>query len=694
MSVFQKDGFLNIEKERLRFDDDKMPMLVGGIAELARDDMPASTVVNLGNLVRETEFVQSPFVIGSILFLCAGLTSWVLLIVSLSQHGQWHWTVLFGIIGLHLSLIVMLAAPLWHAYRTCRPSKYLNGQIWNFLIQQEGATSIPSKFTFMRTWSQAKDGVHQTLHFCGDVSYLSKMWFKALMMLVSATCAVSYICQYAVLKGADTTPAAIWIAVQAAFAFLRVLIWIFDPPFDDPRSSHAEYMAFSNNDFPDFSPIRIISDFLGDGKTDFEDNLSLSLVRRTMKIPLWALQYFQENDFTQIIQNSKPQYSYDVPQALPSEQLLVGPSNLEPQASKDSKQSDRVVVNNEPMTAYYIPETSLSFLLERRLEQFAGLDQPPINLIYLEKACRLELRLMLLRLTTSASHRVQPVTLMDYDKPLRDVTVSSKSMTPWRHGRFPPLSLTWLPIPAACDVKSWRSQAKPNSGDSQNVTCSIAEIVDTPQDYKIGLSSIIISTWLDSFSGAIQPEVLTAMNDFLQFDFTSLGPTPSCEDPNIIIDVRYVPLSRSWAIWRAATPASEPRPKKWLENSIEDFDQPVLRKQNKGMFVLDFKTSQRAMRFASEYLGYKKEARAIRYLKRANELAVRLRNMRRRASALTKLPFWHLEKYLALPFDIIFVALDILVTGVEKVASRALQHSNELDLSDVVVTLDSIKHPT
>ena len=133
-----------IEKERQRFDSDKVPMLggaqkerkrfrsdhvanLGGQNEAMKDDegyVPC-TVINLGNKVREIEITQSPLIISILLFLCSGLTSWVLLIVSLGQKGRWHWTVLFGVLGLHISMIVMLSPPLWHAYRTCRVCYFL-----------------------------------------------------------------------------------------------------------------------------------------------------------------------------------------------------------------------------------------------------------------------------------------------------------------------------------------------------------------------------------------------------------------------------------------------------------------------------------------------------------------------------------------------------------------------------------------
>ena len=56
-----------------------------------------------------------------------------------------------------------------------------------------------------------------------------------------------YICQYIEVKKADTIAAARWLGIQAGLALLRIIIWVWDPEFDDyghndliPESANTE----------------------------------------------------------------------------------------------------------------------------------------------------------------------------------------------------------------------------------------------------------------------------------------------------------------------------------------------------------------------------------------------------------------------------------------------------------------------
>ena len=723
VSVFQEKDQLVIDKERQRFDDDKVPILAGGIREITENaEMPAHTIINIGNMIRESEFTQSPWIIGLLLFLCSALTSWVLLIASFSQDSHWHWTVVFGIVGLHLSLIIMLAAPLWHAYRTCRPSNYASGEVWAFLTcTQDDSTHVPTKFTFMRTCSPAKDGVHQVLHFCGDVSYLSTLRFKILMVTVSGMCTVSYICQYAVLKGAEDTAAAVWIGIQAGFALLRVLIWILDPPFDDPRSSHAEYIAFDNGLFSEFSLMRILTDFMGDGVEDFEDTPTLNPVRRRLLVPQWALHYLQGTDFGQALQNSKPQHPQDVPQVTePDQTTMMGPtpgssgnsrSDVQRYPSSISSGPITPKVDDENVAGYYVLETSLSVLYDRRIASvstIAGdtestgstksshenekaavddkkkpdrdkeetMNNQEEQFTDLTKALELDSRLILLRFENPDAPKsplVRPCVVVNMEKPFReDRTDLTDVVKYWRYGRR--IYQNWLPTPTLADIKSWQAQPEGSTSDDTKWKYIVVGLDEFMGDYKTGYSELRV-VWQNSYSLTLAPKVLAAFEAFHDYDFNTLKSAPHVDEPSLILDTRQVPLSRSWTILGAAQRGYEIEPRDWLDLSLEEFSKPMFRKQKDPMFRLKFGTAEQAMKFAACYLDYTEELSMIKLLKRVNKFAALMDGLESFLEWITHIPILGIDKLFEKVIYTFLHPVDFFIRSTRMRAARSLKCS-------------------
>ena len=49
----------------------------------------------------------------------------------------------------------------------------------------------------------------------------------------------SYVCQYIEIRKSDTNAAAWWLGIHTGLAFLRVVVWIWDPDFDNFALSYS-----------------------------------------------------------------------------------------------------------------------------------------------------------------------------------------------------------------------------------------------------------------------------------------------------------------------------------------------------------------------------------------------------------------------------------------------------------------------
>ncbi|PWO24289.1 trichothecene efflux pump [Pyrenophora tritici-repentis] len=82
-------------RRKKRFFDPQLTPIVN-VGSDWPEKLYSKTVVNLGNLQREKSVSQSPILIGLLLFLCPGMTAWLLLVVSTTWNG----VLLFATLGL------------------------------------------------------------------------------------------------------------------------------------------------------------------------------------------------------------------------------------------------------------------------------------------------------------------------------------------------------------------------------------------------------------------------------------------------------------------------------------------------------------------------------------------------------------------------------------------------------------------
>ena len=752
VTIFADGENLIVDKERQRFDKDNAPILEGGWNHFTKhhEQLPPSTVVNLGNKLRESEFTQSPYLIGALLFSCSGITSWALLIASFSANGHWHWTVLYGIIALHVSLIVMITPTLVHAHRTCRPATYINGQIWNFLSgRQQDPNFVPKKFTFWRTCTKTVDGYHQVLHFTGDVSYIYTFSFKVMMTAASAVCTAAYvcedaldfmartdfpqICQYAVLKGTTSTAAAVWIGVQAAFALIRVLIWILDPPFDDPRSKDAEYMTFLNSHFPPLCLMNLLTDFMGDGKGDFEHNPTFNQLKRRLVIPLWAWTYTQNLGLYQILQMARPESFEDLPvvdtssgnPAITSKEGSSSDSSFKDQEATvpDSGQY-RAMYRNDEIKDFYCWETSLAAAIAakddrsstdeeagaRRRSSSGSMPNEALSNTSMrtssstrsqpsEDQVKMDFLLLLCRVQAGNAYTKpfllinpqqlskirennQPLDAEIGDEDTEKQTINVNTLTvpgSWRFGGRTAVDLNWVPIPPMNELYLHASQ-RPSRPPQNNCMFKFHEDIDE-------LSPFVSRVQTDYLPGSDGLEQVLDNRDTMEllrhnfdFDFGKWRPAQDLEEFAVLLDPKFIPLPRTWRVWARyhETKSMEPAtPSLWLDKAADFFNQPAVAKNRGFVYMLTFANVTFYKDFVAHYIDYDNELPNIKLLKRARKLSRYTSALENRIGLRRESGSHNLAHYVYALIDEIFKIPKDIAIKIEEAAARSLTKSGE-----------------
>ncbi|KAF2494407.1 hypothetical protein BU16DRAFT_562066 [Lophium mytilinum] len=229
------DKFYHIKKSKQYLQKERNPIVAVG------SDWPGGlhgiTAVNLGNARRERAFIRHPLVIATLALFCSGATAWLLLIVSTERT----WVTSVAVPGLHASLLLMLAIPLLHDHQTNRPARHISAAKYKALFT--GVNDNATRLRFLQSRVNGGD----VLHFRGSTALVDPGFMPVPAIIVSAFCAVAYICQYAVLKKASSTRAFLWIGAQATLALIRVGLWAWNPSFDDPRTEQTEFALVKND---------------------------------------------------------------------------------------------------------------------------------------------------------------------------------------------------------------------------------------------------------------------------------------------------------------------------------------------------------------------------------------------------------------------------------------------------------------
>ncbi|RMZ74516.1 hypothetical protein GMOD_00003565 [Pyrenophora seminiperda CCB06] len=275
-------------RRKKRFFDPQLTPIVN-VGSDWPEKLYSKTVVNLGNLRREESLYQSPILIGFLLFFCPGVTAWLLLVV----HTSWNEVILIATAGLHISLTSLLAVPIWHGRNMSKPGAYLNVATWNLLTRgipdpRQEAKKKLNKLSFLH--ARVADG--DVLHMSGDRVLLDSEIVQVFVLVPALTCAVSYVCQYAVLTKASNRQALIWVGLQAFLALVRVLFWIIDPQFDNPEGMQTEYAVFNNTHF--------------EPATLMEMTCACSSSLERIIVPRWAWEYLLTTDLDTLLREATP----------------------------------------------------------------------------------------------------------------------------------------------------------------------------------------------------------------------------------------------------------------------------------------------------------------------------------------------------------------------------------------------------
>ena len=406
------------------------------------------------------------------------------------------------------------------------------------------------------------------------------------------------------LKGAESTQAAVWIGVQAGFALLRVLIWIGQPPFDDPKTQHAEYMLFETALFDEMSLMRILTDFMADGKQDFDNTDPTDTIRR-IKIPKWAWEYMQQNDLGQIVEAAKRLHPSEFPPI---------PDESQPFRHKPSRMFYRT---EDDRADFYMLDASLTSLFDRKRQTIEDLgqgDEPLKSVTDFKLVSRLNTRLLLVQTRRLQSRQVRPFIVLDGQYSLLNDTDKLFEPQRWRFGGNP--NSTWMMLPAAHDVDY---QLARHSTDSISKGASSA-IRLLEQQYRgdtahsfLELQPIMIP---DPVSGNLP--LLECLQRYYAFDFETLNGVTVALDSTFLLDLRHLPYPRSWVPYRIAEGNPNQTPSDWLSDCGGNFN--ARNASKKLHYQLTFKSIEQCMHFASNYIAHDSELHGIRGLKRVMKL--------------------------------------------------------------------------
>ncbi|KAI9671089.1 MAG: hypothetical protein M1831_005175 [Alyxoria varia] len=258
------------------FDTDTRPIV--NVASQDRVGFEHKTAIIGKNWNHETTFLQNSWFVAFATFLGTGITAWLLLIVRADSS----WELWCATAGLHVSLLVLVGVPLWYSFQLVKPSKNLSeSKVRALLGDSSMSYGSPERLAFMQI--HVNKGFANFFH--GSIALVDSLFFKASMLSFSALCAVSYVCQYTVLKSADNVHAAAWIGAQGALALFRVIFWMWDPSFDDPNVNNSDYTDVDNDYSGRLTPIA------------FARNVP---PEKSKPIPRWAWDYLQSHSITAI----------------------------------------------------------------------------------------------------------------------------------------------------------------------------------------------------------------------------------------------------------------------------------------------------------------------------------------------------------------------------------------------------------
>ncbi|KAL8894123.1 MAG: hypothetical protein Q9192_004597 [Flavoplaca navasiana] len=271
---------VRIHKERRWFSGGNTPLINVGVGP---ENLHRNTLtINLGNLKEEKRLRKHAVVVISALVVCAGLTSWLLEIVQ----AEWNWVKVVAIPGLHACLVLLLGIPLYYDTQINQPAKHMTLDSWDHLHLKptESAPQLERSLRLLQV--DDKDNHKDILHMWGNTFFLDSYITKAMLIALSVYAAIAYICQYAIIKGASSTRALIWLGCQGALAAARLAFWILDPKFDDSATDDSEIVSVNNTEsntltFPEFIC-----------------NLDSS---ETLTIPWWAIHYLLTQPLKKIL---------------------------------------------------------------------------------------------------------------------------------------------------------------------------------------------------------------------------------------------------------------------------------------------------------------------------------------------------------------------------------------------------------
>ena len=404
------------------------------------------------------------------------------------------------------------------------------------------------------------------------------------------------------LKGAGSTEAAVWIGVQAGFALLRVIIWVFDPPFDDPRSTQAEFLTIPNFLLPEFCLLKTLTDLMGDGDEDFV-NTNLDPLKRTIKMPLWAWSFLQNHNLGEVLELSKRSSDRKILEVVP--RLEGSPTEIH--------------IDGYSSSIFVFEHGVQRMLGERwRTSKRLGADD-----LY-DDIALLNLRLVLARVGPPGEAWTEPVLLIHTEDPMGMESHTVPEETSLRFDRFGGLLQgPWTEIPTQPTVANMQNQLSSLKDNARwEAACVGLKELGEKDD---GVASYIQQDWTQYGGMSLQSDLLEQLQKFYTFSFDRLSRSPgemSTTMSHFFIDHRSLPLARTWCLWKFLKSGAKAdlsmRSESildWYRISFENFEKPRRELKSKTFYWIRCNSFDEAMHWISQYMEHDEDARRVRLLK-------------------------------------------------------------------------------
>ena len=432
-------------------------------------------------------------------------------------------------------------------------------------------------------------------------------------------------------------------------------------------------MTFANSRFPPLCLMNLLTEFMGDGKEDFEQNPIFNRSKRRLEIPLWAWTYTQDLGLYRILHMARLESFDDLPVVITDSRKAA--SNSKEDSSSNASLEDQeaaipdvdqytAVYRNDTITRFYCWEASLTAAIaakDHSSDTDAGEDagvahhssgesiandasdiastntassarsqssKERVEVDFLLLLCRVEGETAYTKpfvlVNPQQLSKIREISQsLDADGEKQTINVAILTVPgSWRFGGRIAVDLDWVPLPPMNDLYL-RASERPLSPPQNTCTFKFRQSIGDISPF----TSRLRVEYLPDANGLEQilndHETMELLRHKLDFDFGKWRAAQDLESFTVFLDPKFIPLPRTWRVWARyyETTRVEPAtPSLWLDQAADFFNQPAVTKNRGFVYKLTFANVTFYKDFVAHYIDHENELPNIKLLKRARKL--------------------------------------------------------------------------